>query len=143
MGMEQVVVDAVGYSDGCQDCGAQAQWCGVQVLDGGRLRWDTECSCPACGFELAVCGGVLPAAIRDRLLAEHGPARLRVGPGARNAEVMRVLRAVLGVGLDGVGALLGEVLAGTHSGTLPEMELLARRLRASGIDAVAERARPS
>lgn len=143
MGMDQAVFESVGYSAGCQDCGAQAQWWGVQALVGGRLRWDTECSCPACGSALAVCGGVLPAALRDRMLAECGPARLRVDPSAGRAEVMRVLRAELGVGLDGVRALLGEVLAGTHSGTLPEMELLAGRLRASGIDAVADRVRPS
>ncbi|MGE7386940.1 hypothetical protein ACQKM2_15805 [Streptomyces sp. NPDC004126] len=54
---------------------------------------------------------------------------------------MRVLRTELRVGLAEVKTVLGEVLAGTHSGTLPEMELLARRLRAAGIDAVADRPR--
>ncbi|MEU0989927.1 hypothetical protein [Streptomyces sp. NPDC005953] len=58
---------------------------------------------------------------------------------ASNATVMRVLRAELGIGLDGVKAVLGQVLSGQYSGTLPEMELLARKLRASGIDAVASR----
>ncbi|MCX5611595.1 hypothetical protein OHB39_29165 [Streptomyces sp. NBC_00047] len=53
---------------------------------------------------------------------------------------MRVLRAELGIGLDGVKAVLEQVLSGQYSGTLPEMELLARKLRASGIDAVASRA---
>lgn len=134
-----MVFESIEYSAGCQACGAQAQWWGVQALVNGSLRWDTECSCPACGSAMAVCGGALPAALRSRLLAEHGPARLRVGPSARNAEVMRVLRAELGIGLGEVKALLREVLAGAHSGTLPEMELLAGRLRAAGIDAVADR----
>ncbi|WP_260614115.1 hypothetical protein [Streptomyces sp. WAC07061] len=116
---------------------------GVQVLMNGRLRWDTECSCPACGSAMAVCGGELPAGLRSRMVAEQGPARLRVGPSARNAVVMRVLRAELGVGVGEVRAVLSGVLAGTHSGTLPEMELLARGLRASGVGAVAERVRPS
>ncbi|MFE2138472.1 hypothetical protein ACFW9X_35750 [Streptomyces sp. NPDC059466] len=48
---------------------------------------------------------------------------------------MRVLRAELGIGLDGVRAVLEQVLTGQYSGTLPEMELLARKLRASGIGA--------
>ncbi|GAA3254468.1 hypothetical protein GCM10010493_30990 [Streptomyces lavendulae subsp. grasserius] len=34
---------------------------------------------------------------------------------------------------------LREVLAGAHSGTMPEMEFLARKLRESGVDAVAAR----
>ncbi|MFH8439334.1 hypothetical protein ACH4A3_29435 [Streptomyces sp. NPDC018007] len=52
---------------------------------------------------------------------------------------MRVLRAELGIGLDGVRAVLEQVLTGQYSGTLPEMELLARKLRASGIEAAASR----
>lgn len=52
---------------------------------------------------------------------------------------MRVLRAELGIGLVEVKTLLSEVLAGAHSGTMPEMEFLARNLRASGVDAVAAR----
>ncbi|WP_329122142.1 hypothetical protein [Streptomyces sp. NBC_01465] len=48
--------------------------------------------------------------------------------------VMLVLRAALGVGLGEARALLGEVLAGDHSGTVPEMEFLARKLRAAGIE---------
>ncbi|MEU9947547.1 hypothetical protein [Streptomyces sp. NPDC047939] len=52
---------------------------------------------------------------------------------------MRVLRAELGIGLDGVRAVLEQVLAGQYSGNLPEMELLARKLRASGLEAAAAR----
>lgn len=52
---------------------------------------------------------------------------------------MRVLRAELGVGLDGVRAVLEQVLTGQYSGTLPEMEFLARKLRAAGVEAAASR----
>lgn len=103
------------------------------------LRWDVESTCPACGFALAVCGGDLPEELRGRLLSEYGRARLRVAPLTRNAAIMRVLRAELGIGLDGVRAVLEQVLTGQYSGTLPEMELLARKLRASGIEAAASR----
>lgn len=123
----------------CQECGAQAEWCGVQALVGEALRWDVDATCPACGFAVAVCGGDLLAELRGRLLSEHGRARLRVAPPAKNAAIMRVLRAELGIGLDGVRAVLDQVLTGRYSGTLPEMELLARKLRASGIEAVASR----
>ncbi|GGX98809.1 hypothetical protein GCM10010515_76240 [Streptomyces fructofermentans] len=52
---------------------------------------------------------------------------------------MRVLRAELGAGLSEVKILLREVLAGAHSGTMPEMQFLASKLRESGVDAVAVR----
>ncbi|MEV7569249.1 hypothetical protein [Streptomyces tanashiensis] len=62
-------------------------------------------------------------------------------PSASKAAIMRVLRAELGIALADIRSVLNEVVTGGYSGTMPEMELLARRLRASGIDAVA--ARPS
>lgn len=110
-----------------------------------RRWWARHCggmlltTCPACGFALTVCGGDLPEELRGRLLSEHGRARSRVAPPTRNAAIMRVLRAELGIGLDGVRAVLEQVLTGQYSGTLPEMELLARKLRASGIEAAASR----
>ncbi|MFF3446981.1 hypothetical protein ACFYXJ_07565 [Streptomyces sp. NPDC002667] len=136
---KSILAESVRYSAACQGCGAEAEWCGVQALVGEALRWDVESTCLACGSVLAVCGGDLPEELRGRLLSEHGRAGLRVAPPTRNAAIMRVLRAELGIGLDGVRAVLEQVLTGQYSGTLPEMELLARKLRASGIEAAASR----
>ncbi|MEU9523296.1 hypothetical protein [Streptomyces sp. NPDC048224] len=136
---KSILVESIRYSAVCQGCGAEAEWCGVQALVREALRWDVEMTCPACGFALAVCGGDLPEELRGRLLSGHGRARLRVAPPAKNAAIMRVLRAELGIGLDGVRADVDQVLTGQYSGTLPEMELLARKLRASGIEAAASR----
>ncbi|MFH8484867.1 hypothetical protein [Streptomyces longisporoflavus] len=108
--MEQpVVARAVRYAGTCQDCDAELECRGVQV--------------------------------RAQLLSEHGAATLRVvGPSAKKKVViMRVLRAELGIGLMSAKAVLGSVLNGDRSGTLPETELLARKLRASGIAAEAAR----
>ncbi|NBE53130.1 hypothetical protein [Streptomyces boluensis] len=137
---EPVLVESIRYSAACQGCGGEAAWCGVQALVAGALRWDVESTCPPCGFAVAICDGDLPDELRDRLLSEHGRATLRVSPPTRNAAVMRVLRAELGIGLDGVKAVLERVLTGRYSGTLPEMELLARKLRAAGVEASASRA---
>ncbi|WP_299540739.1 hypothetical protein [uncultured Streptomyces sp.] len=133
------MVESIRYADVCQGCGGEAQLCGVQALVGQELRWDVESTCPACGFGLAVCGGDLPEELRGRLLSEHGRAILRVPPPPSNAATMRVLRAELGIGLDAVRAVLEQILSGQYTGTLPEMELLARKLRASGIEAAASR----
>ncbi|WP_406389920.1 hypothetical protein [Streptomyces sp. NBC_00887] len=137
--VKPILVETITYDDVCQGCGAGAEWCGVQALVDDELRWDVESTCPACGFALVVCGGDLPDELRGRMLSEHGRARLQVSPPTGNATVMRVLRAELGVGLDGIKAVLEQVLSGQYSGTLPEMELLARKLRASGVEASASR----
>ncbi|WP_233416626.1 hypothetical protein [Streptomyces sp. N35] len=62
-----------------------------------------------------------------------------IAPSTGKAAVMRVLRAELGVGLGGVRAVLEQVLTGQYAGTMPEMEFLARKLRASGIEAAVSR----
>jgi hypothetical protein len=125
------------YSAACQDCGAQAEWWGAQQLLGDALRWDAESVCSACGCAVAVCGGDLTAELRERLLDKHGRARLQVNPPAKSATIMQVLRGELGLPLADVKTVLHQLLAGEYSGTLPELELIARKLRASGIDAVA------
>ncbi|MFH9727860.1 hypothetical protein ACH4M4_33575 [Streptomyces sp. NPDC017254] len=136
---KSILVESIRYSAVCQGCGAEAEWCGVQALVGEALRWDVESACPTCGSALAVCGGGLPEELRGQLLSEHGRARLQVAPPTRNAAIMRVLRVELGIGLDGIRSVLDQVLTGQYSGTLPEMELLARKLRSSGIEATASR----
>ncbi|MFE0456828.1 hypothetical protein ACFW2D_37215 [Streptomyces sp. NPDC058914] len=126
------------YSAACFDCGAQSECHGVQALVGDRLRWDVESACPACGSAVAVCGGELPAELRERILAEHGRRWLwvTVPPGGR-VTVLRVLRTALGLDLAAARAALDRVLAGDHSGTPPEVERLARRLREAGLAAEA------
>ncbi|KAB7837008.1 hypothetical protein FRZ00_24345 [Streptomyces mobaraensis] len=137
------VTEAVTYAAPCPDCGAVTDHHGVQtLLPDGRLRWDVESTCAACGSAFAACGGEPPGERRDQMLAAHGPAKLRIRtPPPTAAVIMRVLRATLGVDLASASAraLSRRVLDGDCWGTLPETELLARRLRASGIDAVAER----
>ncbi|MFE9623969.1 hypothetical protein [Streptomyces sp. NPDC006527] len=124
------------YSAACSDCGAQSECHGVQALVGDRLRWDVESACPACGSAVAVCGGELPAELRKRILAEHGRRWLRVTvPPGRRVTVLRVLRTALGLDLATAGTALDRVLAGDHSGTSPEVERLARRLREAGVTA--------
>ena len=137
---EQMVFESIRYAAPCQDCGAELECHGVQALAGGRLRWDVESTCSACGFAVAACGGDLPGERRVQMLSEHGPARLRViGSPTENLAVMRVLRAELGIDLANAKAVLRRVLSGDYSGTLPEMERLAQKLRASGVAAVATR----
>ncbi|RSO09913.1 hypothetical protein DMH26_00555 [Streptomyces sp. WAC 05379] len=138
--MEQAVSESVRYSAVCQDCGAELECWGTQALVDGRLRWDVESTCSACGCAVAVCGGDVPAKRRDQMLSEHGPARLEVSsPSTKGVAIMRVLRAELCIDLTSAKAVLRRVVSGDYSGTLPEMERMARKLRESGVTAVATR----
>ncbi|MEU5537933.1 hypothetical protein [Streptomyces sp. NPDC020362] len=137
---EQMVFASVTYGEVCQGCGADLECHGVQLLVDGRLRWDVESMCSACGSALFACGGDVPGERRDQMLSEHGPATLHViSPSARNVAVMRVLRAELDIDLVDAEAVLRRVRSGDCSGTLPERELLSRKLRAAGLAAVATR----
>lgn len=108
--------------------------CGVHGLIGGSLRWDVESVCSACGQTTTDYGQDLPARLWERLLADHGTATLHVtDPSVERVTVMRVPRAALGAGLTEAKAVVGRVLAGAHSGTLPEAENLARKLRGAGL----------
>ncbi|MFF3957192.1 hypothetical protein ACFYY1_28845 [Streptomyces sp. NPDC001890] len=82
----------------------------------------------------------MPAERRDQILSEHGPARLQVSsPPTKNVAIMRVLRAELGIDLKNAKAVLRRVVDGDYSGTLPEMEHLARTLREADVAATATR----
>ncbi|MCX5333933.1 hypothetical protein [Streptomyces sp. NBC_00140] len=121
----------------CPECRSPADWVGVQALVGDSLRWDVEVACPACRFAVADCGGELSDDVREQLLAEHGAAVLCLRAPAHRVTVLRVLRAALGLELAAVKDVLEQVWGGAYVGTPPEVELLARRLRAAGVDAVA------
>ncbi|NYV76048.1 hypothetical protein [Streptomyces sp. UH6] len=140
--MEQGVFESVRYAAVCQDCGAELECWGVHALVDGRLRWDVESTCSTCGVAVMVCGGALPAERREQMLSEHGPAWLRVStPPKKGVVIMRVLRTELGIDLADARAALRRVLEGDYSGTLPEVERVARALRRSGIAAAATRTR--
>ncbi|MEV7891954.1 hypothetical protein ACWD3I_01520 [Streptomyces sp. NPDC002817] len=121
----------------CPECRSPADWVGVQALVGDSLRWDVEVTCPACLFAVADCGGDLSDDVREQLLAEHGAAVLRLRAPAHRGTVLRVLRAALGLELVDAKGALEQVWGGAYVGTQPEVELLARRLREAGVDAVA------
>ncbi|WJY43253.1 hypothetical protein QT196_39020 (plasmid) [Streptomyces sp. P9-2B-2] len=134
---EEPVVASVAYTAVCENCGAQLECWGTQALVAGVLRWDVESACAACGQATATCGHDVPHQLRDRLLADLGPTTLHLADTPARVVLMRVLRAQLGTDLANIAALTHRVLDGTYTGTLPEVEHLARTLRMAGIAAVA------
>ncbi len=116
----------------CEACGGVLILDTGQFIERGRLRWGTEGNCQSC--PVAWCeqgsGDVTPQEIRQALLAEHGPARLRLTePEASAVPVLRALRDVHGLSLARARAMTQELKSNGLTGTLVEMELVAARLR--------------
>ncbi|MFJ8433962.1 hypothetical protein ACIQ9P_21940 [Kitasatospora sp. NPDC094019] len=140
---ETVVIESVTYPSQCPACGSETECVGVQAFVGQRLEWDLGHNCSACGDAMYECGpggDRTPDDLRRRLLAVHGGARVVLGDRlAAPVLVMKVLRAELGADPTQAKEALQRIRAGTFTGTMPEMALLAHRLRAAGIEATADR----
>ncbi|MFI1933572.1 hypothetical protein [Streptomyces sp. NPDC020330] len=133
-------IATVSWSAPCETCGAELRCSGTQSVREDRVWWDEEHQCSRCDSTVLVCDGELPDHLRARMLAEHGAARLvLVEAPVRRLPVLRVLRTDDGWSLPRARALLERILDGGHHGTGPEIELLARRLRAAGVVAEAVR----
>ncbi|GAA4880275.1 hypothetical protein [Kitasatospora terrestris] len=129
----------VEWTEACERCGAAMRCEGGQALVRDRLEWGIEYRC-ACGAATMVCGdgfGEEPPGLRARLLAEGGRGRLLLAGGSRVAALAEV-RTLFGLGLGAAGAALTALVAGTYGATVPEVALLARRLRGRGVEAEVE-----
>lgn len=135
------VGESVRYQTECEVCGAAAECDAGESLVDGQVRWDIVRNCAACGLHVIACGrSDVPAELRERLSAAHGPARVRLAdPSTGVVVLMKVMRAEPGLDPAQAKAAAERVRGGTHTGTLTEMELLARRLREAGVEATAER----
>ncbi|GAB2733954.1 hypothetical protein GCM10010442_64210 [Kitasatospora kifunensis] len=116
----------------CEACGGVLILDTGQSIERGRLWWGTEGDCQSC--PVAWCeqdfGDATPEEIRQALLAEHGPARLRlIEPEASAVPVLRALREVHGLSLAQARATTDELKTTGLVGTFVEMELVASRLR--------------
>ncbi|MEW2550404.1 hypothetical protein AB0957_01465 [Streptomyces zhihengii] len=112
-----------------------------QFIERGRLWWGTEGNCRSC--PVAWCeqdsGDATPEEIRQALLAEHGPARLRLTePEASTVPVLRALREVHGLSLTQARAMAAELKTIGLVGTLVEMELIAARIRHHSVETTVE-----
>ncbi|MEU1538780.1 hypothetical protein ABZ461_11745 [Actinacidiphila glaucinigra] len=125
----------------CDACGGVLTRDVGQFIDRGRLRWGTEGACRSC--TVAWCdrssGSETPEEIRQALLSEHGPVRLRlIGPGTNPVAVLRALREVNGLSLTEAKAMAGELKTAGLVGTLVEMEFVAARLRQRAVRVAVE-----
>lgn len=113
-----------------------------QYIDHGQLWWSTEGACEACPNRWCEqdTGGAKPEEIRNALLAEHGPAQLRLAEGESNlVPVLRALREVLHLPLHQARATATMLKEAGLVGTLVEMEFIAAGLGRRSVVATIER----
>lgn len=140
-----MITQGVRITTLCEACGGMLIRDTGQFIDRGRLWWGTEGACQTC--PVAWCeqdsDGATPEEIRQALLTEHGPARLRLmEPEASRVTVLRVLREVHDLSLAQARAMAEELRTTGLVGTFVEMELIAAQLRHRSV-AVAIETSPS
>ncbi|MGW4693075.1 hypothetical protein ACWEO1_11900 [Kitasatospora cineracea] len=121
-------------------CGAWGRREVGQVVRGGRLGWDAEFRCGACGDGgcLGSGGEDAPDWVRGALLERYGPVLVRlVGAGADRGAVLRVLRAAWPVTLSQAAGLLRQLAGDGLAGTPAEAAWLCGRLAERGVAAEA------
>ncbi|MFF2816732.1 hypothetical protein ACFVT9_14570 [Kitasatospora cineracea] len=121
-------------------CGAWGRREVGQVVRGGRLGWDAEFRCGACGDGgcLGSGGEDAPDWVRGPLLERYGPVLVRlVGPGADRGAVLRVVRAAWPVTLPQAAGLLRQLAGDGLAGTPAEAAWLCGRLAERGVAAEA------
>ncbi len=136
-----MITQGVTVTTRCDDCGGVLIRDIGQFIDRGQLWWGTEGRCRTC--PAAWCeqdsGAATPEEIRQALLAEHGPARLRLaGPESSPVPVLRALREMHGLSLAQARATADELRTTGLTGTLVEMELVAAGLRRRSVAATVE-----
>ncbi|WP_406177394.1 hypothetical protein [Streptomyces sp. NBC_00996] len=114
----------------CESCGGELVRDVGQFIERGRLQWSVEGQCQACPKTWCEMDtGPAPEEIRQALLTEHGPARLRLAD--KDAGFVPVLRALREMQLSlGEARLMAADLKEVGLvGTSVEMAYLAEGLR--------------
>ncbi|MGW1093994.1 hypothetical protein ACWD4L_49665 [Streptomyces sp. NPDC002596] len=137
-----MITQGVKVTAQCDACGGVLIRDVGQYIDQGQLWWGTEGACTACpnGWCEQDTDGATPEEIRNALLAEHGPARLRLADDEMSlVPVLRVLREMLHLSL-GQARVMASALQETGLvGTLVEMEFIADGLQRRSVATKIER----
>lgn len=128
------------YSEPCGRCGEQADCSASEALINNRPRWDTECTCPACGKVWHAGGpGPSPSHVRRAIIEDNGISVLRVpDPDESTTTIMKVLRDFDRISLSEAKRAVETLRTNGRPGTLVEVTKLASHLKAEGIETVIE-----
>ena len=118
----------------CPGCGSAGTGWAVQLTRDGRLRWEVEWACDACGIAHDGGWGAAPAEVRGQILAQHGPCCVRLtGEENRGAAVMKALRRAFDLSVPQAQEAARRLKQSGHQGTYVEVRFLAELMRSEGI----------
>ncbi|MFJ9553992.1 hypothetical protein ACIRPH_09255 [Nocardiopsis sp. NPDC101807] len=130
-----MVEQAVCLSDACEECGGVRKGWVVQLVRGGRLRWEVEWECVGCQVTHQWVWGPAPAHVRDLLIDRHGVEHLKiVGRVRKRGVLLKVFREVFGASITEAQEFGREATGPGYAGTRVEVELLSRLLRERGVE---------
>ncbi|MEV7690340.1 hypothetical protein [Streptomyces bungoensis] len=126
-----IVTQGVKLTSTCPVCGGVLIRDVGQFIARGQLRWGIEGRCRTCPNAWCETGvGAAPEEISQALLAEHGPARLRLATKeAPLVPVLRALRETCHLSLGEARLMAADLGGGGLTGTSVEMAHLAEGLR--------------
>lgn len=125
---------AAKLSGPCQECGDPCTGWAVQLTRNGRLRWEIEWACDACGISHHGAWGAAPDEVRGTILAQHGPRCLRLVDGAnRPGAILKAFRSAFDLSIREVQASAHKLKQCGYEGTYVETQLLSQLLREGGI----------
>ena len=125
---------AAKLSGPCQKCGDPCRGWAVQLTRNGRLRWEIEWACDACGISHHGAWGAAPDEVRGSILAQHGPYCLRLVDSADRAGViLKAFRSAFDLSIREAHASAHKLKQCGYEGTYMEAQLLSDLLRLGGI----------
>jgi len=125
---------AARLSGRCGDCGDPCTGWAVQLTRGGRLRWEIEWACDACGISHHGAWGPAPAEVRSEILAQHGPYCVKLtGREYRGGGILKAFRDAFDLSIREAQESSRKLKRCGYEGTFVEVCFLSDLLRKEGI----------
>lgn len=116
----------------------------MQLIRDGRLRWELEWACDACGNWHDAGWGPAPDAVRAALLAEHGTYRVVLeDPVTPSGKALKAFRDAFGSSVKQAQEDAKALSHRGYQGTFVEVTLVAELLTESGLSSIIQRDGPT
>lgn len=121
----------------CEGCDNLCTGWAVQLVKGGRLRWEVEWACDQCGISHDGDWGSAPADVRNMILAQHGPHCLMLtNMEYRGGGIMKAFRDAFNASIRQSKEFATELKQCGYEATYVEAHLLSDLLRGEGVPSI-------
>lgn len=125
---------AAKLSGPCDGCGGPCTGWAVQLTKGGRLRWEVEWACDACGISHHGAWGTAPVEVRSEILAQHGPYCVKLTDREyRGGGILKAFRGVFDLSIREAQESSQKLKQRGYEGTYVEAHFLSELLRKEGV----------